>query len=260
MGDWAGRLRRIGLASFLAGLCGLGAASLISGDFAFQWQPVPATLPYRELLARGAGLLLVALASASIVPKWRAAAFPVIAAYLAFWVLLTHALLVAEKPWSIPAWLGVGEIGALFLAAAAVTAALLRSARPILPAARLFGAAPIIFGIAHFAYPEITASMVPGWIPFPLFWAYATGAAHLAGGAAILAGILPVHAAALLGAMYLSWAVLLHLPRVIDAPENRVEWTMLFVALALAGAAFLVAWCFARARRFVPGQSATATL
>jgi len=38
------------------------------------------------------------------------------------------------------------------------------------------------------------------------------------------------------------FVVLLHLPRIIESPAARVEWTMLFIATAFSGAA----WCLAR--------------
>jgi hypothetical protein len=48
-------------------------------------------------------------------------------------------------------------------------------------------------------------------------------------------------AASLLGLMFLLWVLLLHSPRVAGAAHNGNEWTSLFVALAMSGAAFLVA-------------------
>ncbi len=43
---------------------------------------------------------------------------------------------------------------------------------------------------------------------------------------------------AVLAAMYGLFALILHLPRVIAAPDQRIEWTMLLIALSLAGAAW----------------------
>jgi hypothetical protein len=48
-------------------------------------------------------------------------------------------------------------------------------------------------------------------------------------------------AAILLGVMFLTWFSILHLPRVFAAPHNGNEWSSAFVALAMAGAAFLLA-------------------
>ena len=48
-------------------------------------------------------------------------------------------------------------------------------------------------------------------------------------------------AATSLGIMFLVWVLVLHLPRVVASPHNGNEWTSAFVALAMSGAAFLVA-------------------
>jgi uncharacterized membrane protein YphA (DoxX/SURF4 family) len=98
----------------------------------------------------------------------------------------------------------------------------------------------VIFGLAHFGYARFTASMAPGFYPAPLFWAYLTGACQMAGGLALISGVLPRLAATLLAAMYAVFALTLHLPRVIAAPDERIEWTMLFIALSMTGAAWIV--------------------
>ena len=82
--------------------------------------------------------------------------------------------------------------------------------------------------------------MVPAWIPYKLFWAYATGAGHLAAGLAFVSGIQARLAATCLAGMMGSFVVLLHIPRVIAAPDQHVEWIMLAVSSALTGSAWLL--------------------
>jgi uncharacterized membrane protein len=94
--------------------------------------------------------------------------------------------------------------------------------------------------VSHFVYAEFTAAMVPGWLPGHLFWAYATGACHVAAGVAILAGVRVWLAGTLLAAMAGGFVLLLHLPRVVATPSSRMEWTMMFVALSIAGAAWIM--------------------
>ena len=106
------------------------------------------------------------------------------------------------------------------------------NARPnvLLVARVLAGASAIVFGFAHFNYIDFTASMVPGWIPYKTFWAWATGAGHLAAGLALVSGFKARLAAGCEAAMMGSFVVLLHLPRVIAAPDSHVEWIMLGVS------------------------------
>lgn len=227
------------------GLLGIAVCNLITGDFAFQWQPVPTDIPERALVACVASVTLAAIVVLLMIQRggkplrW-------LAVYLGVWTIGLHGPVAIARPASIAAWLGVAEIGAPFLATCAV---LVVSRDQAAVWARAFGLCPVIFGVAHFVYPEITANMVPAWIPFPTVWAYLTGVAHLAGGAAILTGLLNKLAAIALGGMYLSWALLLHLPRVVAAPGNRFEWTMLFIAIMISASAFLVSTVLHAKRR-----------
>src|SRR5262245_56356582 len=50
--------RSLGRALFAGSLAGLGVLSLLSGDFALNWQPVPPWFPFREYVARVSGLVL----------------------------------------------------------------------------------------------------------------------------------------------------------------------------------------------------------
>jgi hypothetical protein len=40
--------------------------------------------------------------------------------------------------------------------------------------------------------------------------------------------------------MYATFVLILHIPRVMADPASRLEWTMMFVALSLTGAAWIV--------------------
>src|SRR5262249_29609532 len=55
----------------------------------------------------------------------------------------------------------------------------------------LIAALPMI-GLSHFVYRDLTASLVPQWLLFPLGWTYLTGAASLAAAAGMLFGIFRV--------------------------------------------------------------------
>lgn len=228
---------------YALGAIGLGIASLIAHDFAFQWQPVPERIPAREMLALASGAILVA---GGLAATWRSAGLArlILPIFYLLWVIALHLPVVAGEP-TVASLLGVAEILAL-----ASGGAMLAGERgpPWLPQAALiaFGLSALVFGLSHFAYAEFTAKMVPGWIPAPLFWAYATGAGHALAGLAILSGIKGRLAATALAGMCGSFVVLLHAPRVFAAPDSRFEWTMLCVALSLTGAALLIRRAFPR--------------
>jgi len=232
------------------GAVGLGVLGLVVGDFALQWQPAPKGLPAREALACLSALLLVAGGLAAVWRRTAAWGALGLGVMYGFWVVALHLpVALGGKPSDIGAWNAVAEALALSLGGLTAWAALRRpSLAPM--GQRLFGLCPVIFALAHFGYAGFTASMVPAWLPAPLFWAYLTGACHLAGGLALIAGVVPRLAATMLAAMYGLFALVLHLPRVLAAPGERIEWTMLFIAVSLAGAA----WCVANAANDPPTE------
>jgi uncharacterized membrane protein YphA (DoxX/SURF4 family) len=220
---------------YALGAIGLGAVTLYFGDFLLQWQPVPEGIPLRTPLALLSGLLLIAGGGAAIL-RDAGGARRLLAGFYALWVVLLHLPLVIDSP-NVGTLLGFAEILSLALAGALLG----RSRHYDWLMLRLYGLCPLVFGASHLVYADFTAAMVPAWIPpNGLFWAYATGVAHIAAGLAIASGVLRRLAAGLLALMCGLFVVLLHAPRVVAAPDSRIEWTMLFVSLSIAGAAWLV--------------------
>lgn len=231
-----GRVRLI----YGLGAIGLGVVGFVVGDFAMQWQPVPKGVPGREVLAYASAALLMAGGLAAIWPRTAAWGALGLGVMYGVWVAVLHLPnALANRPNDIGSWNAVAELSALSVAGL-VGWGLGRTPAWTERGVRLFGVWPVIFGLAHFGYAEFTASMVPGWLPAPLFWAYLTGVCHLAGGLALITGVVPRLAATGLSAMFAVFALVLHLPRVIAAPDVRIEWTMLFIAVSMTGAAWIV--------------------
>jgi uncharacterized membrane protein len=107
----------------------------------------------------------------------------------------------------------------------------------------LFSIPIISFGILHFLIAKDVATMIPSWIPYPVFWAYFAGTALMGSGIAIILKIRPGLMAALLGTMIFIWFIILHIPRVVAAPSSDLEGevTSAFLALAYSGIAFVIA-------------------
>lgn len=222
------------------GAIGLGIVGFVTGDFALQWQPVPSDIPQHDALAYLSALLLVAGGAGCLWPRTSAWAAFSLGLMFALWVVLLHMPNALADGSKVAAWNPVAESWALSLGGLAGWA-VERRADLAAPARRLFGIGPVIFGLAHFGYAAFTASMVPAWLPpGQLFWAYLTGAGQLAAGLSLISGVASRLAATLLAAMYATFVVVLHVPRVIADPASRLEWTMLLIALSLTGAAWIV--------------------
>ncbi len=104
------------------------------------------------------------------------------------------------------------------------------------------GLTVIVFGVDHFLYPGFVATLVPSWIPGPMFWTYFAGIALIAAGVGIVFNIKARLAATLLGVMIFIWLIVLHIPRAIADPSGGLgnEWTSVFEALAFSGIAFIL--------------------
>ncbi len=233
----------VALAALALGFGSLGVLGVASGDFAYQWQPVPPDVPARGALALAVGLLEVVAAIMLAPARLRAAGAWLAAALLLGWTAL-HIPAVVQRPASIADWLGVAESATM--ASAALMFAAEWSGVAAADALRrgcttAFGLAAILFGVSHFAYADFTASMIPAWLPQRVALAYFTGAAHALAGVAILLGVRRTLAASLEALMMAGFVVLVHVPRVLAHPNSRMEWTMLCVAVTLSGSAALVA-------------------
>jgi uncharacterized membrane protein len=105
----------------------------------------------------------------------------------------------------------------------------------------LFALTLTVFGVQHLLYAKFVATLVPSWIPGRLFCANAVGIAFIAATLSLLTNIKARLAATLLGIMFFTWVLILHLPRVAAALHNGNEWTSAFVALAMCGGSWIIA-------------------
>lgn len=247
------RMPSVGATMLGAAALALAALGLTVGDFALQWQPVPEALPGRTWLAYIVAHLTAVLGAGVFIPRLRAASIVALSAFFFAWTFILHGPRVAADPLSLldggPPWLAFCEIlsiasGALMLIAAQSANDAFRRWGGLVGRV-LFGVSLPVFGLSHFAYIDFTADMIPAWIPARVFWAWFTGACHVAAGAAILSGVLSRLASLLFAVMVSGFVLLLHVPRVIADPASRLEWTMLAMAFAIAAGA----WCAAEALR-----------
>jgi uncharacterized membrane protein len=238
-------------------VAGLGVLSLLSGDFAYVWQPVPAWVPLRVVLAYLSGALLLTSGVGLLVRRvTRVAALVLTANFFVVWLLLLHLPKALANPQIEDNWSGCGENAALVAGGWIILA--LSSGRPTGRAAYLLGESGVRFarrlyavglplvGLSHFIYARGATDFVPTWLPLRLGWVYLTGAGHIAAGLAIFFGVLPRLAAALEALQITSFVLLVHAPWVFGAPGQRLQWTMLFVSSAIAAAAWIVAGTFRR--------------
>lgn len=229
------------------GVMALAVAGLMWGTFT-AGQPVPKDFPDRTALAYFAGALMLAAGAAVI---WRRSAVWGAAALAAYYALVVVVLMdgrvllahyeVYVVYENIAEQLAIAA-GALIIYAANAKIDAALSARLTTLGRMAFGVCAVVFGGAHFAYMNLTAPLVPAWLPpGQTFWGYATGAAHIAGGVTILARWRARLAATLLALMYASFIPLVWAPVLLADPSRLGRWTETATTLALAGVAAVVA-------------------
>jgi uncharacterized membrane protein len=268
----------IGLIAFSSAMIGLGVLSVIFRDFAYNWQPVPAFHPGRDVLALLCGLFMITAAMALLVrgtaPFASRAFFP----FLIAWLLLKVPAVVAA-PHVEGVWVGFGEVGMLLaggwvlfgqLSGLAQTGRFSRATgqRGMRMAQILFGLAVLPVALGHLFYPQVTTSLVPSYLPFRTELAYLTGVGQIACGLALLLGVLSRAAAVTEGIMVALFALLVWgpgswiaaTPRMAGAPAGpRFALTAFLITCAVSGAAFLIAACCAEAagQKALRAQSTT---
>jgi uncharacterized membrane protein len=243
---------------YAAAVAGLGIL-LLSSLFVYVWAPVPRWVPLRQVLTSAAGALMLVSA---VGLTWRRTVVPS-SAVLTFlflgWLLLLQVPRIVAAPSMELLWSGSGQIAAVLAGGWVVFASLARPTESpgrwlrgdigVRMARSLYAVALPFFGLHHFFDATGAAVAVPTWLPFRLGLAYLTGAAHIVAGVAILLGIAPRLAATLEAIMVSTFVLLIHLPGVMDAPADPLQWTMLVVASAIGGAGWIVARSYAGGRR-----------
>lgn len=236
---------KVGWIALALSMLGLGLLGFVTGDFALNWQPVPAWVPGRTALAYLTAAVFWALGAGLLIDRYKHTFAVATAVAFLVWAVLLHGPGVVADPLSVLPWLGFTErlevaAGALMLAATQVPGT--PFARKAMLVGRIsFGACLPIFGLSHWVYAQFTADMIPAFIPAHLFWAYFCGAGHFVAGVAMLTNVLARLAAIAFAAMVSCFVLLLHIPRVIADPGSRTEWTMLVIAVTISAAA----WCAA---------------
>lgn len=246
------RVADLGRAVFALAFVALGLLSVFSQDFASVWQPVPTELPGRAVLAVLSGAVMLVGGAALLLRPTRTAASFALLLYTLLWLLVLHVPRVIMTPIHEVNWGGCAEIvtlvAACWLLYAGAAAPSDRAALPWLRGAHAVRNARIVFavvlpliGLEHIVYAKETAAMVPGWLPYPLAWAYITGLAHIAAGLAITFDRLPRLAATLEAWMMGGFTVLVWIPSVTAAPSQRFAWTGLAISTVITAAGWIVA-------------------
>ena len=207
---------------------------------------VPAWMPGRLFWAYFVGVAFFAAAAGILYEKMARSAATMLGVMFFLFVLLLHIPRIAGhssdgKEWT-SGFVALAMCGVAWVLANASPLDERETADPFLRLGRYFSAVAFAaFGIQHFVYARFAAGLGPPWFPGRPFWAYLTGVAFVAAGAAIVRGKKARVAATLLGTIIFLFFLLLHIPRITTQLHNPGPWTSGFEVLALCGGALVLA-------------------
>jgi uncharacterized membrane protein YphA (DoxX/SURF4 family) len=98
-----------------------------------------------------------------------------------------------------------------------------------------------VFGAEHLSAARGIMLGVPAYMPWRLFWAYFVGCALIAVSLSIATKIQVRWSGLLFGIMMFLFVAMLHLPRALANPRDRIAWTIVIREMSFAGGGWILA-------------------
>lgn len=246
------RYRQLARMSFAVGMIGTGVLPLVYGLQVLAFQPVPAWVPWPQVLGSIAGIVMIATGAGLLFERTLRVSIRVLLPFLLLWTL-TRVPAVFSQPLREISWFAIGEVAVLAAGALVLFVQfaglredsglqVAKAAHGLRAARILLGPSLVTYGLSHFFEFRLrTISLVPAWLPFRPEWAYLVGAGQVACGLGVLFGVYPRLAAATEAAMLSLFVVLVWVPAVVSRPGVPSNWVEGVVTAALAGAVWVVA-------------------
>ena len=98
-----------------------------------------------------------------------------------------------------------------------------------------------VFGAEHLSGAKFIMLGVPSYMPWRLFWAYFVGFALLAASLSIATKIQVRWSGLLFGIMMVLFVAMLHIPRALANPRDRISWVIVVREMSFAGGGWILA-------------------
>lgn len=246
------RIASVGHLVFAATLIALGITGLIQGGFVAGWEGVPKAVPARGALAYLCAVISLACGAGLLWRRSAAIAARVLLAWLLIWMVWVKGSTIVRAPLVEGSWQFWGET-AVIVAAAWVSYAWFATDRDrrwlglavgdssVRIARVVYACAMFAFGLSHFFYVNMTAPLVPAWLPWHMGWAYFFGCTYIAAGVAVLIGVCARLAAVFSTIQMGLFTLLVWLPVVAVGHASGSQWDEFGVSWLITAAAWVVA-------------------
>ncbi len=223
---------------YLLGVAELAIYNLAKGDFAMtRPRPLPEMLlGINPVMAYVSGSLLLISVLAFYLNRYRAAALLTIA-NLVFWLATTRHI---YNLWHdhINGFKTLWLIGGALLLLTSIDAYKRYYKKALWFNLIILFLFFVDCGVAHFQYADFVKTLIPAFIPFPLFFTYFAGVCLVLGGVGRLIPPTRKLAALLSGIQIAGWFILLHVPRALTMGGD--EWIGVGESLAVSGICFMI--------------------
>jgi len=98
-----------------------------------------------------------------------------------------------------------------------------------------------VFGAEHLTGARFIMNDVPVYMPWRLFWAYLVGFALIAASLSIATKIQARWSGLLFGIMMFLFVAMIHIPRALANPHDRIPWVIVFREMSFGGAGWILA-------------------
>lgn len=148
-------------------------------------------------------------------------------------LLVTWPLIAGVVPLVVGLWMARAEVGAA------------KGLEKLIALGPLFVAVPLgVFAVEHITEARFIVNVVPPWMPLRMFWVYFVAVALLAAAASLVFRKYQRLSATLLGAMFLLFVAMIHVPNVVNGVGNRILWAVALRDLSFAAGALTLAGSF----------------
>lgn len=215
-------------------------------EFVAVWAPGIEPAAFRMPAVIACSLLSTVVGAGLLWPPYASTAARLLLGFLCLWLVWCKGAALVRAPTVAASWESLGETAVITSAAWALAERIggkdeARPKRLSRPGPRiLYGLALIAFGASHLAYPALTASLVPSWLPWHIGWVYFTAATYIAAGAALTMQRFAWPAAALATLQMALFGLLVWLPKIVAGARDSDTLNEAAISFALAASGWIL--------------------